>query len=85
VKDSFYEELEHVFDKHVAISSPECRSKSGHKKRLIENVSQLKHLEITLTNQNLIQEEIKRRLNSGKACYHSVQNLLFSSVKKLEN
>jgi hypothetical protein len=27
-------------------------------------------------NQNLIQEEIKRRLNSGNACYHSVQNLL---------
>jgi hypothetical protein len=23
----------------------------------------------------LIQEEIKRRLNSGNACYHSVQNL----------
>jgi hypothetical protein len=29
-----------------------------------------------VTNQNLIQEEIKRRLNSGNACYHSVQNLL---------
>jgi hypothetical protein len=28
------------------------------------------------TNQNLIQEEIKR-LNSGNACYHSVQNLSF--------
>jgi hypothetical protein len=26
----------------------------------------------------LIQEEIKRRLNSGNACYHSVQNLLSS-------
>jgi hypothetical protein len=34
----------------------------------------------TITNQNLIQEEIKRRLNSSNACYHSVQNLLFSSV-----
>jgi hypothetical protein len=31
---------------------------------------------MTATNQNLIQEEIKRRLNSGNACYHSVQNLL---------
>jgi hypothetical protein len=30
-----------------------------------------------ITNKNLIQEEIKRRLNSGYACcYHSVQNLL---------
>jgi hypothetical protein len=32
----------------------------------------------TVTIQNLIQEEIKRRLNSGNACYHSVQNLLSS-------
>jgi hypothetical protein len=31
-------------------------------------------------NQNLIQEEIKRRLNSGNACYHSVQNLLSSHL-----
>jgi len=34
----------------------------------------------TLTNQNLIQEEIKSRLKSGNACYHSVQNLLSSSL-----
>jgi hypothetical protein len=31
---------------------------------------------MTATNQNFIQEEIERRLNSGNACYHSVQNLL---------
>jgi hypothetical protein len=31
---------------------------------------------MTVTNQNLIQEEVKRRLNLGNACYHSVQNLL---------
>jgi hypothetical protein len=35
---------------------------------------------IPVTNQNLIQEEIKRRLNSGNACYHSAQNLLSSSL-----
>jgi hypothetical protein len=34
----------------------------------------------TVTNQSLIQEEIKRRLNSGNACYHSVQNLLPSRL-----
>jgi hypothetical protein len=34
----------------------------------------------TVTNQNLIQEEIKRRLNSGNACYHSVQNILSSCL-----
>jgi hypothetical protein len=28
----------------------------------------------------VIQEEIKRRLNSGNACYHSVQNLLSSCL-----
>jgi hypothetical protein len=32
-------------------------------------------LETTLTNQNDIHDEIKSRLNSGTACYYSVQNL----------
>jgi hypothetical protein len=31
-------------------------------------------------SQNLIQEEIEKRLNSGNACYHSVQNLLSSRL-----
>jgi hypothetical protein len=44
--------------------------------RLYENVSQIKYLGATVTNQNLIQEEIKRSLNSGNACYHLVQSLL---------
>jgi hypothetical protein len=35
---------------------------------------------MTVTNQNLIQEEIKRKLNSGNACYHSLQNLLSSRL-----
>jgi hypothetical protein len=35
---------------------------------------------VSVTNQNLIQEKIKRRLISGNACYHSVQNLLSSRL-----
>jgi hypothetical protein len=44
--------------------------------RSFENVAQFKYEYLETTNQNLIQEEIKSRLNSGNACYHSVQNLL---------
>jgi hypothetical protein len=42
--------------------------------KCFENVAKFFYLETTITDQNLIQEEIKRRLNSGNACYHSVQN-----------
>jgi hypothetical protein len=45
-----------------------------------ENVAQFKYLEITITNQNLTQEEVKKSLNLGGACYHSVQNLLSSHL-----
>jgi hypothetical protein len=49
--------------------------------RRFENVAQFKYLGKNVTNKNLIQEEIKRRLNSGKACYHSVRNLLSSRLQ----
>jgi hypothetical protein len=48
--------------------------------RGFENVEQFRYLGTTITNHNLIQEEIKRRLNSGNACYHSVQKLLSSRL-----
>ena len=41
-------------------------------------MKQFKYLGTALTNQNHIQEEIKSRLKSGNACYHSVQNFLSS-------
>ena len=39
-------------------------------------VEEFKYLATTLTNKNSIQEEIKRALKSGNACYYLVQNLL---------
>jgi hypothetical protein len=48
--------------------------------RSFESVLQFKYLRKTVANQNIIQEEIKRRLNSGNAFYHSVQNILSSRL-----
>ena len=49
-----------------------------------EMVEEFKNFGKTLTNQNSIQEEIKSSLNSGNACYHSVQNILsFSLLSKI--
>jgi len=45
-----------------------------------ERVEGFQCLGITLTNQSSIAEEIKSRLRSGNACYHSVQNLLSSRL-----
>ena len=45
-----------------------------------ERVEQFKYMGTTLTDQNSIPEEIKSRLRLGNACYHSVQNLLFSRL-----
>ena len=51
-----------------------------------ERVEDFKYLGTTITDHNYIQEEIKSRLKTGNAGYHSVQNLLSSSLlsKKLK-
>jgi hypothetical protein len=41
-----------------------------------EDMAKFKYRGKTLTDQNHMHEEITRRLNSGNACYHLVQNLL---------
>ena len=45
-----------------------------------ERVEEFKYLGTILTNQNSIPEEIKSRLRSGNAWYHTVQNLLSSRL-----
>jgi len=45
-----------------------------------EKVEEFECLGTTLTHQNSISEEIKSRLRSRNACYHSVQNVLSSKL-----
>jgi hypothetical protein len=44
--------------------------------RSFQNAEEFKYMGTTVTNETLIDEEIKRTLNLGNACYQSFQNLL---------
>jgi hypothetical protein len=59
-------------------------SRQGHSikigNRTFESVAKFKYLGTALTDGNFIHEEIKRRLNSGIGCYHSVRCLLSSGL-----
>jgi hypothetical protein len=68
--------------KHMLMSRKEAGQKHGIKiaNRSFEGVAKFKYLVTKLTDQNYMNKEIKSRLNSGNACYHSVQSLLSSRL-----
>jgi hypothetical protein len=57
--------------KHMLLSHHDIKVAN----RSFENVVQFKYLEIIVTNNIFIRQEVKSRLNSSNACYISVQNL----------
>jgi hypothetical protein len=69
--------------KYILLSHHQNAGKNHYMKvtnRAFENVAQYKYFGTTVTNQNLIQEEIKMRLESGNSYYHSAQKLLSSRL-----
>jgi len=69
--------------KYIVMSREQNAGRSHNTKifnRYFERVEEFKCLGRTLKNQNSIQEETKSTLKSGNTCYHSVQNILSSSL-----
>jgi len=70
-------------NKYMIMSRDQHAGQNYILKRGNKSFNRLEHFRYLGTNQriqNLIREEIKSRLNSWNASYHSVQNLLFSSL-----
>ena len=72
------EKTKYVIMSRVQHAGPNYILKIGNKS--FDRVEYYRYLETNLTIANSIHEEIKSRLNSGNACYHSVQNILSSSL-----
>jgi hypothetical protein len=53
--------------------------------RSSENVAEFMYFETIETKKKLVEEEIKRRLNCGNACYHSLHKGLFHCLLKHKN
>ena len=47
---------------------------------MFEKVEKFRYLGVTVTNTNDIREEIKRKINMGKACYYSLEKILSSRL-----
>ena len=75
-----------VKTKYMVVSGDQ-NARRSHNSKIDNNSFQrcgiLKYLVKTFMNQNSIPEEIKNRLRSGNACYHSVQNLMCMSSNLL--
>jgi hypothetical protein len=74
------EKTKYMFMSHHQTAGQNRNMKTAN--RSFENVVQFKYLGMKVTNQNLIEEEIKEKLDLGNACYHSVRNLLSSPLSK---
>jgi hypothetical protein len=69
--------------KYMVVSRDQNAGQSHNVKtgnRSFERMEQFKYLGTKIMYRNSIQEEIKSKFKSGNACYHSVQNLLSSSL-----
>jgi hypothetical protein len=75
-KDGMYRQQDGMYRQQDGMYRQQNGMYKVKKRSISHKVSPL----LTLTNQNFIQEEIKSRLQSDNACYHSVQNVLCSSL-----